>query len=185
MNRRLSVGTLLKKVLLCETSPTDYQVHQGRTGQPFSIEGKLFGAAIISPYEQEPEITQGIARWGDPIARFKIEGVIEDEGDLLAFRYHPTVHLPTPGERTQEEFRRQGKLQELINGMNEEAKMEYVHLRAALTQGHPYLHLCGSVKNNSPRIFLASGIVVETEPNSRRTRHGFYPSEMQNRPIYR
>lgn len=182
-DQEISVGNLLREVLQCETVPSDHKVHGGECGRSFVIEGRLFGEAIISPYESLVRADR-VIRWQDPIGRFGVTGVIENHGDLLAFRYKPTVNLPTPDERTQEEFRNKVGLTVLVDGMIEAAETKYIHLRAALTQGQPHIYLAGCVRNNSPRLFLVQGMVVETEPDARRTMHGFC-LDMQNKPIYR
>lgn len=179
----ISVKDLLKEVLQCETVPSDHKAHGGGGGRSFVVEGRLFGEAIISPYESLVRADREL-RWQDPIGQFGVTGVIEDQGYLLAFCYRPTVNLPTPDRGTQKKFRENGGLKMLVDGMIEAAETEYIHLRAALTQGQPHISLCGQVKNNSPRLFLAQGMAVETERDARRTRHGFF-GDMQNRPIYR
>lgn len=181
--QKISVGNILREVLKCETEPVDYRVHELPRRERFLVQGNLFGNAAISPYTWQLPLRRDV-HWHDPFAKFEVTGVIEDHGDLLAFRYQHTDNLPTPDERTIVKFKQEKRLTDLISGMTEAAETEYIHLRAALTHGQPHLYLCGTIKNNSPRIFLVEGMVVEAPPNARRTRHGSY-FKMNNEPSSR
>ena len=117
--------------------------------------------------------------WGKAIGRFTVSGVVQQDKNVLAFKYDATMHLPV-AVNYHDEVKRD--VRHFIRTQRQGTYGEYLHFISML-RPDATVTLVGKVCNSAPRLFLPQGMALQA--GEFQTTHGFIGYHYQINPAYR